>query len=201
MDINSSEPSSSLAAPKSVNLYTKLKQNSFYFYTFHSTKLKNEFWIASNTPGEQWTGSKRIFSEIWPKSGAGLGIRKFLDGIRDLTATGEEGFAKILARDVVFEKKTVFGVEMTEVRDQAGFSWKGARMCDQDSASRSWGMGHFSKFTAFTQAIMYLVYPPKFASPLSSISLGTTVIPRRNRKQWLCKILGGKQGALWPMWK
>ena len=161
MDINSSEPSSSLAAPKSVNLYTKLKQNSFYFYTFQNTKLKDEFWIASNTPWEQWTGSKRIFSEIWPKNGAGLGIRKFLDGIRDLTATGEEGFAKILARDVVFEKKTVFGVEMTEVRDQAGFSWKGARMCDQDSASRSWGMGHFSKFTTFTQAITYLVYPPK----------------------------------------
>ena len=39
-----------------------------------------------------------------------------------MTATGEEGFAKILARDVVFEKKTVFGVEMTEVRDHAGFS-------------------------------------------------------------------------------
>ena len=109
MDINSSEPSSSLAAPKSVNLYTKLKHNSFYFYTFHNTKLKNEFWIASNTPWEQWTGSKRILSEIWPKNGAGLGIW-------DLTATGEEGFAKILARDVVFEKKTVFGVEMTEVR-------------------------------------------------------------------------------------
>ena len=106
MDINSSEPSSSLAAPKSVNLYTKLKQNSFYFNTFHNTKLKDEFWITSNTPWEQWTGSKRIFSVIWPKNGAGLGIRKFLDGIRDLTATGEEGFAKILARDVVFEKKT-----------------------------------------------------------------------------------------------
>lgn len=113
MDINSSEPSSSLAAPKSVNLYTKLKQNSFYFYTFQNTKLKHEFWIASNTPWEQWTGSKRIFSgsEIWPKYGAGLGIRKFLDGIRDLTATGEEGFAKILARDVVFENK------MDEVMD------------------------------------------------------------------------------------
>ena len=27
---------------------------------------------------------------------------------------------------------------------------------------------------------------------LSSISLGTTLIPRKNWKQWLCKILGGK---------
>ena len=31
--------------------------------------------------------------------------------------------------------------------------------------------------------------PPKFC------------ITRRNWKQWLCKILGGKQGALWSMWK
>ena len=23
--------------------------------------------------------------------------------------------------------------------------------------------------------------------------------PKTNRRQWLCKILGGKQGALWPM--
>ena len=25
--------------------------------------------------------------------------------------------------------------------------------------------------------------------------------PKRNRKQWLCKVLGGKQGELWSMWK
>ena len=36
--------------------------------------------------------------------------------------------------------------------------------------------------------------PPKIS--LSYISLGTTVTPRRNWKQWLCKILRGKQGAL-----
>jgi len=34
---------------------------------------------------------------------------KFLDGIRDLTASREAGFAKILARDAAFGKKTVFG--------------------------------------------------------------------------------------------
>ena len=40
--------------------------------------------------------------------------------------------------------------------------------------------------------------PPKkiFAEPLSWISLGTTVIPKRNWKQWLCKIfLGGWGGG------
>ena len=39
--------------------------------------------------------------------------------------------------------------------------------------------------TTFTKTIMHLVYPPKFALPLVSISLGTRVIPRRNCKQSL----------------
>ena len=41
---------------------------------------------------------------------------KFLDGIRDLTTTRQAGFPKIFARDVVLEKKMVFGmIKMTEV--------------------------------------------------------------------------------------
>ena len=36
---------------------------------------------------------------------------------------------------------------------------------------------------------------------MSSISLGTTVMPRGNEKQILCRILGGKQGVLWEMCK
>ena len=38
---------------------------------------------------------------------------------------------------------------------------------------------------------MHLVNPQNL--PLSWISLGTTVIPRRSKKQWLFKLLGGKQ--------
>ena len=38
--------------------------------------------------------------------------------------------------------------------------------------------------------------PQNFTYPFSSISLETIVIPRRNYKQCLCKILGGKQGTL-----
>lgn len=41
---------------------------------------------------------------------------KLLDGIRDLTAAREAGFAEILARDAALRKKTVFWVEITEVR-------------------------------------------------------------------------------------
>ena len=41
----------------------------------------------------------------------------------DLTATLVAGFAKILARDAVLEKKMVFGIEVTEVRD-VGLSLK-----------------------------------------------------------------------------
>ena len=36
-----------------------------------------------------------------------LGNAKFLNGIRDLTATREAGFAKILAQGVMLGKKTV----------------------------------------------------------------------------------------------
>ena len=50
-------------------------------------------------------------------------------------------------------------------------------------------------FTIFTDpTIMHLVYPPKLCI---TISLGTTAMPWRIWKQWLCKILRGKQGALW----
>ena len=41
---------------------------------------------------------------------------KFFDGIRDLTATREAGFAKILARDAAFGKKTVFGRQYSGYR-------------------------------------------------------------------------------------
>jgi len=46
---------------------------------------------------------------------------KFLDGIQDLTATREAGFVEIFARDAALGKKTVFGIEITEVRG-AGLS-------------------------------------------------------------------------------
>ena len=38
--------------------------------------------------------------------------------------------------------------------------------------------------------LMHLVCPQNFAFALFPISLGTAVIPRRNRKQSLCKICG-----------
>ena len=39
------------------------------------------------------------------------------DSGKDLTDTWEAGFTKALARDLVFGKKTVLGVEITEVQD------------------------------------------------------------------------------------
>lgn len=41
--------------------------------------------------------------------------------IRDLTAAREVGFVKIWERDAISGRETVFGIEMTEVRD-AGLS-------------------------------------------------------------------------------
>ena len=43
--------------------------------------------------------------------------QNFFDGIRELTASLEERFAKVLARDTVLANKPVFWIEMTEIRD------------------------------------------------------------------------------------
>ena len=46
---------------------------------------------------------------------------------------------------------------------------------------------------------MHLVYPPPPPKFCITIVFGMTVKPKGNWKQWLCKILGGKQGTLWSM--
>ena len=65
-------------------------------------------------------------SGVWPKYSGRFGKKQdflsVLEGIRDLIATSEAGFAKLLARNAVLGKETVFGTEMTEVRHQAGLS-------------------------------------------------------------------------------
>ena len=53
------------------------------------------------------------------------------------------------------------------------------------------------KFTIFIQTTMLLEYIQNFAYPLSSISLGMTVVPWRNWKQWSSNIFflgGGGEG-------
>lgn len=55
--------------------------------------------------------------------------------------------------------------------------------------------------TIFTETIMHLVYLPKFCiATVSNLSRVFRSHPKRNQSHWLCKILGGKQGALWSMW-
>ena len=48
---------------------------------------------------------------------------------------------------------------------------------------------------------MLFIFAPKFAYVLSLISFGTTVMPRSNWNQWLCKALGDKQGVLSSRWR
>ena len=68
------------------------------------------------------TGSGRVFSH---EIQAGFGkTPNFFYAIRELTATREEGFAKNW-------KKTVFGIEMTDVRG-TGLWWKRAEIRDQN---------------------------------------------------------------------
>ena len=46
---------------------------------------------------------------------------------------------------------------------------------------------------------MHLICPQNFVQAFFSISFGTAVIPRRNEKQRLSKILVDKHGVLWEM--
>ena len=56
---------------------------------------------------------------------------------------------------------------------------------------------------SFTPPIIHLVCPPKFCIDIVFYfsSLGTTVIPRINKKQRLYKVFGRKQGVLCEMCK
>ena len=51
-------------------------------------------------------------------------------GIRELTASLEERFAKVLARDTVLANKPVFSIEMTEIRDAESVVKKEGEMQD-----------------------------------------------------------------------
>ena len=58
-----------------------------------------------------------------------------------------------------------------------------------------------NQYATSTFPITHLICPQNFAKALFSISLRTAVVPMGNEKQRLCKILWGKQGSLWKMWK
>ena len=45
-----------------------------------------------------------------------------------------------------------------------------------------------------------LLMSQNFTKPLFPVSPGYCSRPKRDRRQWLCKILGVKQGELWSMW-
>ena len=58
----------------------------------------------------------------------------------------------------------------------------------------------FLGFAISTIPIMHLICPPRLCiSIVFNFWGGTAVIPRRNEKQRLCKILGDKSSALWEM--
>lgn len=85
-------------------------------------KPKKEFILGASLPFQKLSRIWKGFLGIWdlyeiPENA------KFLEGVRDLTTTRQAGFPKIFARDVVLEKKMVFGmIKMTEV-PVARLSW------------------------------------------------------------------------------
>ena len=78
-------------------------------------KPKKEFILGASLPFQKLSRIWKGFLGIWdlyeiPENA------KFLEGVRDLTTTRQAGFPKMFARDVVLEKKMVFGmIKMTEV--------------------------------------------------------------------------------------
>ena len=78
-------------------------------------KPKKEFILGASLPFQKLSRMWKGFLGIWdlyeiPENA------KFLEGVRDLTTTRQAGFRKMFARDVVLEKKMVFGmIKMTEV--------------------------------------------------------------------------------------
>ena len=78
-------------------------------YSFSSQGCLREFLLLFS---QGLDGILGIRSLIW------LDSPNFLTGygIRDLAATWEADFAKVVVRDAVLGKKTVFGIELSEVR-------------------------------------------------------------------------------------
>lgn len=56
--------------------------------------------------------------------------KNVFEGILELAARLEEGFAKVLARDTVLANKPVFWIEMTEIRDAESVVKKEGEMQD-----------------------------------------------------------------------
>ena len=99
-------------------------QESLVFKT--SFLYRRDFFIPIFSSG-------RVFSGywIWPKYCAEFGEQtKFFWRLRELTASLEERFAKVLARDTVLANKPVFWIEMTEIRDAESVVKKEGEMQD-----------------------------------------------------------------------
>ena len=60
---------------------------------------------------------------------------------------------------------------------------------------------HSPLFTIFTKTIMYLVYPQKFCIAIVSNLSWVLQSSQEKSKTMATQNLGGKQGALWSMWK
>ena len=77
--------------------------------------------LKKNAKFHRKTGSRRVFSEcgVWAKYSAGFGKTQNFRRNTGFDRSSGSGHAKILAWDALLGKKTVFGIEMTYVRDAA----------------------------------------------------------------------------------
>ena len=94
--------------------------------------------LKKNAKFHRKTGSRRVFSEcrVWAKYSAGFGKTQNFRRNTGFDRSSGSGHAKILAWDALLGKKTVFGIEMTYVRDAAcvrDFREKGAGKRDEEN--------------------------------------------------------------------
>ena len=130
-----------------LTIFMKVKLSTYFHLTGKRRKTNVThanhvlfYWevLKKNAKFHRKTGSRRVFSEcrVWAKYSAGFGKTQNFRRHTGFDRSSGSGHAKILAWDALLGKKTVFGIEMTYVRDAAcvrDFREKGAGKRDQEN--------------------------------------------------------------------
>ena len=99
------------------------------------------------------------------------------------------------------------------VRSARGGWWEERRVISQISPKkvivRDWGLGTGNCVSNSIYIAIHHFHrghnapnlPPKFYKNIVFNFSWVLTYRKKSQRQWLCKILGGKQGALWSLWK
>lgn len=103
-----------------LTIFRKVKLSTYFHFTRNVTHAWTMFYFTGRSlkrmqNSTEKQGLRRVFSEcgIWPKYNAGFGKTQNFRRDTGFDRSSGSGNAKILARDALLGKKTVFGTEMT----------------------------------------------------------------------------------------